>query len=278
MSNKVGIENESGNKYFHIMLNISDDDLDVYEYRLLGHYIRICNVYGTGKCWESTRTTSTKCKMSVGKVSSTRIALEKKGYLKLVQPKDNSKADTLMVLVVDKWADNIARYSNSHDEQTTGKDNERSPHERPRSSHETIKNKLERKKDSASKNDATSIKEKKLKPAEHLGIAFGVMPIVRTDWSLYTKTCNVLKEAGIKPDEYLQYIEWVRNQSRKESNWTVSVPSLIAKGRISTYIQEKVVPLKNRVVIPIPKFDVTPEEKNAAIDVFKNKPVFGATS
>lgn len=115
-------------KYFHIMLNMSDDDLDVYEYRLLGHYVRVCNVNGTGQCWESTRTTADKCKMSVGKVSSTRKSLEAKGYLKLLQPDQHSKGDTLMVLVVDRWAENINRYS-SQNEQPELKVIERSPHE-----------------------------------------------------------------------------------------------------------------------------------------------------
>ncbi|NWF65616.1 MAG: hypothetical protein HXY38_15070, partial [Chloroflexi bacterium] len=93
-------------KYFHIMLNIADDELDVYQYRLLGHYRRVCGDNSDGACWEGTRTTAARCKMSIGKVSKTRRELERLGYIKIESRPD----DTLRITLVDRMADNVARY------------------------------------------------------------------------------------------------------------------------------------------------------------------------
>lgn len=92
-------------KYFHIVLNIADDDLDPYQYRLLGHYRRVCGE--SGICWEGTRTTAKICKMSVGKVSQTRKELEQLGYI-AIKIEAN---ETLHITVIDRWAENIARYN-----------------------------------------------------------------------------------------------------------------------------------------------------------------------
>ena len=47
-------------KYFTMLLNMADDDLDPFEYRLLGHYIRVCGAGKDGSCFETTRTTAQK--------------------------------------------------------------------------------------------------------------------------------------------------------------------------------------------------------------------------
>ena len=96
-----------GRRYFHIILNMADDELDPYEYRLLGHYIRV------GDCWESTRTTADKCRMSIGKTAQTRRELAQKGYIKITEPKNHDKGsgNTVLVQVVDRWADNMQRYA-----------------------------------------------------------------------------------------------------------------------------------------------------------------------
>lgn len=91
--------------YFHTMLNMADDELGVYEYRLLGHYVRVAG--DGGACWESTRTTAQKCRMSLGKVVSTRRALQTAGYVTIEERGD----DTLYIELVDRWAENIARYA-----------------------------------------------------------------------------------------------------------------------------------------------------------------------
>lgn len=93
------------NKYFHILLNMADDDLDPYQYRLLGHYRRVCGE--SGACWESTRTTAKICKMSAGKVSSTRRELAECGYLNIEYRGD----ETCRITLIDRMSENIERYS-----------------------------------------------------------------------------------------------------------------------------------------------------------------------
>lgn len=109
-------------KYFHLMPNMYDDDLDPYEYRLLGHYKRV------GVSWEGTRQVAEKCKMSVGQVSKTRKSLAAKNLLKvemltrkkltergLVQDIDpDDKVEICVVTVVDVTEQNVSRYAKSH--------------------------------------------------------------------------------------------------------------------------------------------------------------------
>lgn len=98
---KIGNE-EGENKYFHRMLNMADDDLDPYEYRLLGHYIRV------GTCWEGTRKTAENTKMSIGMVSKVRDKLAANGWIR-VEYRDNN--ESCLITVVDRMAENVARYS-----------------------------------------------------------------------------------------------------------------------------------------------------------------------
>jgi hypothetical protein len=115
------IEDENKGKYFHIMLNMYDDDLSPYEYRLLGHYIRV------GKCWEGVRKTAKTCQMSVGMVVKTRNKLHAGGYI-TVEHRDN---DTVYIEVVDRMHENVARYANRspHEQGVHHMNTNRSPHE-----------------------------------------------------------------------------------------------------------------------------------------------------
>lgn len=102
------IDNDGdSHKYFHQMLNMADDDLDPYEYRLLGHYIRV------GKCKQGLTKIAKTTRMGKAKVILTRAALEEKGYIKNVMPsaEDARKGKTVHTTVIDRWAENIARYS-----------------------------------------------------------------------------------------------------------------------------------------------------------------------
>lgn len=93
-------------KYFHVMLNMEDEELDVYEYRLLGHYRRVCGSKNQ-PCEETTRETAGKINgMCAAKVSTTRAELARKGWISLETVKGS-----LVVTLVDKWGENIARYS-----------------------------------------------------------------------------------------------------------------------------------------------------------------------
>jgi len=102
------IENDGdSHKYFHQMLNMADDDLDPYEYRLLGHYIRV------GKCKQGLARIASITRMGKAKVIETRDRLEHKGYIANIKPtiEDARKGKTVHTTVIDRWSENIARYS-----------------------------------------------------------------------------------------------------------------------------------------------------------------------
>lgn len=88
-------------KYFHMMPNMTDDDLDAYEYRLLGHYRR------RGMCTEAIATTAETCHMSLSKVRSTRKALAQKGYITVKQ----IEGIGTRITIIDKWSENVQRYA-----------------------------------------------------------------------------------------------------------------------------------------------------------------------
>lgn len=126
-------------KYYHVMLNMYDDDLDPYEYRLLGHYKRV------GYTYQGTRKIAEICRMSVGQVSKARKALTAKGFIRveLLTAKslrdsgitlDRSVANSTkicVVTVVDKMAENIERYRSLGEQRVIrGVNNGRTPNER----------------------------------------------------------------------------------------------------------------------------------------------------
>lgn len=102
---KQQIDDPSKGKYFTQVLNMADDDLGPYEMRLLIHYTRVA--WKTGKCWEGIRTTAKITQMSVGMVTKTRNELVKLGYIK-VKHRDE---DTCVIVIVDRMAENVARYA-----------------------------------------------------------------------------------------------------------------------------------------------------------------------
>lgn len=98
-------------KYFHMMLNMADDDLNPYQYRLLGHYLRWAG-HG-GEITQGIRETAKVTQMSVNKIRSTREELVRLGYLKVFTPtKDEQiRGMATLIVVVDRWAENVARYA-----------------------------------------------------------------------------------------------------------------------------------------------------------------------
>lgn len=195
------------NKYFHIILNMADDDLDVYEYRLLGHYIRV------GLTYEGTRTTANKTKMSVGKVVSTRNKLEEKGYITMQKPE--TQADTVIVTIVDRMAENVARYSK-----------ERSSGEQGVHIVNTRRSSGERKKNNSKKNqeehiaDEPQVAQKADKPRDRLfdGVAlvcFGIKAdeptqsaVLKTNAARIGKLVKFLKEIDASPESLWKFKTW----------------------------------------------------------------------
>jgi hypothetical protein len=92
--------------YFSMMPNCLDDWLDPYQYRLYAHYKRVCGE--TGLCWQSTKTTAEKCKMSVGKVSETKQELCAMGLIDIKQKeRPNGGLPYHEITIVDIWQRNI---------------------------------------------------------------------------------------------------------------------------------------------------------------------------
>lgn len=106
------IKNEAPtHKYFTTMLNMADDDLDPFQYRLLAHYIRKSG-HG-GVIDESVRETAKATQMSTTKVQKARDELGAMGYLKINKPSKEQarKGETVHIVVVDRWSENVNRYA-----------------------------------------------------------------------------------------------------------------------------------------------------------------------
>lgn len=101
-------------KYFHQMLNMADDDLGPFEYRLLGHYIRVCGAAENGVCFQTVRVVAAITKMSIPKVIAARNSLLENGWI-TVEERANK---THRITVVDRMKANVERYSVQNLEQT----------------------------------------------------------------------------------------------------------------------------------------------------------------
>lgn len=93
---------------------IDDANLDVYSFRLLVHYYRV------GNCWEGTRYTAKKCKMSVGKVVECRKILEDKGFISMVR---GEPGESLKIQIIDIWDRNFRKYSSRKQKPSSGEKN-----------------------------------------------------------------------------------------------------------------------------------------------------------
>lgn len=123
------IRNEGApQRYFMQVPNMADDDLGPYTLRLYVHYVRVCGADG-GTCYESTETTAAKTGMSTGQVVETRRQLAQGGWIKLNKPRNPNKPIT--ITVVDRWAENMARYSarSLHECAPSPDERAHSPHE-----------------------------------------------------------------------------------------------------------------------------------------------------
>lgn len=64
---------------FHVMYNEEDDTLNIYQYRLLGHYRRVCGK--GGECFETTRTTAERIGISPSTIVRVRRQLADMGKI-----------------------------------------------------------------------------------------------------------------------------------------------------------------------------------------------------
>ena len=104
------ITGETGHKYFHMMLNMADDDLNCHEYRLLGHYLRWAGHGGMRE--EGIRQTAKVCHMGQAALRKARQQLVEKGYLKVSSPtlEQTKEGKPTQIIVVDRWSENVDRY------------------------------------------------------------------------------------------------------------------------------------------------------------------------
>ncbi len=102
--------------YFATIPHIADDDLNLYEYRLYGHYRRICGEHYR-RCVEKTVTTAEKLGISKASVINTRRSLETKGYIRIEYERQHNY-ERVFIHLEDIWPQNMQRYAKSYPQET----------------------------------------------------------------------------------------------------------------------------------------------------------------
>lgn len=194
-------------RFFAIMEHMAEDDLGLYEYRLLGHYKRVCGANG-GQCTEGIRTTASRIKgMSVGKVSEARRELERLGWINVVVHTHTSEAgktviDGLSITLVDRMAENVARYAK------TCSSGEQVGVHGTNTGVQQVKQRRTR--SGRTRASSSGAKKSKTIPAAVINpmknaivLAFGWDPETMNDdeWGKVQKAAKGLCQSGIKPEE-----------------------------------------------------------------------------
>ena len=109
MSDETQAITSNERSYFAIIPHLADDCLNVYEYRLYGHYRRVCGEKNN-RCTETTVTTAKKLGISKSTVIETRQALADKGFITLTYTKLRNFI-RVYVTLEDIWPQNMARYA-----------------------------------------------------------------------------------------------------------------------------------------------------------------------
>lgn len=94
-------------KYRTEIPNMADDEMNPFEYRLYGHYKRVCGAKG-GICFESVRTTAKTTQMGIGHVIDTRHDLATRGWLE-IHAEDGVQAT--LITMIDRWLENTLKYT-----------------------------------------------------------------------------------------------------------------------------------------------------------------------
>lgn len=113
MTDQRVIGGDHSRKFFAMIPHMADDDLNLWEYRLYGHYVRICGE--KGQCDETENTTRNRCGISRQKLREARDSLAAKGFITIVQrgtPNAKGKKGTPTIIEInDIWLANATRYS-----------------------------------------------------------------------------------------------------------------------------------------------------------------------
>ena len=107
--------------YFAMIPHMADDDLSVYEYRLYGHYRRVCGE--KGKCTEKVRTTAEKLDISPSTVIAARLKLAERTppYIRLHSRRVRN-FERVDVTLTDLWPANMERFQAGTDRGANGTD------------------------------------------------------------------------------------------------------------------------------------------------------------
>ena len=197
-------------KYFATIPHMADDDLDPYQYRLYGHYKRVCGQ--DGECWESVKTTATKCKMSTGMVTKTRNELQEMGYIKV--SKGETENSTCTITILDRWAENMTRYSKrSQSEQDVHTVNASVHTMKQR---RTLKEEPFKKETDSGERRATPSSTKTKTPPDP-NSPYGVYEQLETvqrgiNKGATLKEAKALLQAGFKVDEIVECAKWIMTE------------------------------------------------------------------
>lgn len=98
------------NPFYAKIPHMADDDLDIFEYRLFGHYTRVCGQ--DGRCYQSVETIRGITKMSPSAIKKARTGLQEKGFITVAIPDGaaRNRGENISVSLVDKWDENTERY------------------------------------------------------------------------------------------------------------------------------------------------------------------------
>ena len=115
MSNQRLEDNGDLRRYRIELPNMTDDDLDPFQFRLYAHYKRVCGggVNG-GECFESVTTTAKLCKMSRDKVIESRDWLTTNGWIDVT----TDKKHILHIRIIDRWLENMTRYASRYSDRS----------------------------------------------------------------------------------------------------------------------------------------------------------------
>ena len=117
MTDQAISTDSSPQRYFASIPHMADDDLTMQEYRVYGHYVRVCGQYG--KCKEKEATTIKKCGMGRAAFRKAREGLAEKGFITIVERGQahtkGQKGRPYLIVLRDIWRENIDRYGKKDD-------------------------------------------------------------------------------------------------------------------------------------------------------------------
>lgn len=206
-------------KYFHQMLNMYDDDLAPFEYRLMGHYKRVCGE--GGECYERVRTTADRTQMSVGQVVKSRDLLNEMGLIVAIK---QGRGKPVRVRIVDRWAQNINRYDGSPGEQSR---NGSSPHEQRV---HPVNKPVHQVKEGITNQEEPQQEEPNQAGGDNI-------------FTLYEFAFGMLPDTGLLVDELKDMtgefpIEWIREAFRETALKNASVPVKYARAIMERWRKE----------------------------------------